>query len=70
MILKTDVIVGILGFDLQEFDDYFEKHTDKFFTPELDKIFIYYLPGAVVGIQSVFRDPWGKYDKETYKGNL
>jgi len=73
--IESDMIhrskaVGIVAEGYTEFDDYFEKHIEKFFTPELHEITIYYGPGYIVGLQVIYRDSWGKYDKETYKGEL
>lgn len=69
MIKRTSVI-GSHNLQNIEFDDYFEKHTEKFFTPEINEIVIYHSPGYILGIHIIYRDPWGKVDKETYKGAI
>jgi hypothetical protein len=53
-----------------EFDDYFEKHVEKFFTPEIHEVNIYHAQGYIFGLQVVYRDSWGKFEKETYRGEL
>jgi len=64
-------LVGKLGPGFLEFDDYFEKHKDKFFTPELNEITFYFTPdNVIVGLYAVYRDSWGKDDRELYKGNV
>jgi len=69
LIKRTDV-TGSISHGYTEFDDYFGKHVDKFFTPEIDELYIYYHEGYVFGLQAIYRDSWGKTNKETYKGEL
>jgi len=70
-IQKTGVI-GFLEFGQKEFDDYFEVHLEKFFTPELHEFIFYHDNKNVYGLQLIYRDAWGTMgmEKETYKGNL
>jgi len=65
-------IVGALDLGSKEFDDYFEIHIDKFFTPELHELTFYHDNKSVYGLQLVYRDAWGTLgmEKETYKGKL
>lgn len=69
-IFKRTELNGTIKGGYTEFDDYFETHVEKFFTPEINDITVFYSPGYVLGMQTVYRDPWGKTDKETYKGKL
>jgi hypothetical protein len=69
-ILQRTGMIGDYNEDYTTFDDYFEKHTEKFFTPEMHEITIYHSPGYILGLHCTYRDPWGKFDKETYKGNV
>lgn len=62
-------LIGAKEADLVEFDDYFEKHSDKFFTPEIDEIFLYFTKEYLVGLQFCYRDSWGREEREIYKGN-
>ena len=68
--IERSAIIGRQEMDTVEFDDYFEKHADKFFSPEIDEIFLYYTQSYLVGIQAFYRDSWGREDRETYKGSL
>jgi len=69
-IIKRSAISGSLSHGYTEFDDYFEKHVEKFFTPEIDELYLYYHEGYIFGLQAVYRDSWGKTHKETYKGDI
>lgn len=69
-IIKRTGVVGNLQHGYTEFDDYFEKHINKFFTPEIDELLIYHHQGYIFGLQALYRDSWGKTHKETYKGGL
>jgi hypothetical protein len=68
--IKRTSMIGNHNLQNQEFDDYFEKHIEKFFTPEINEIVVYHSPGYLLGIHVVYRDPWGKFDKETYKAGV
>lgn len=69
-LIKRTEVVGNLNEVSTAFDDFFEKHTEKFFTPEIHEMIFFYSPGYIHGLQFIYRDPWGKMDKETYKGNI
>jgi Jacalin-like lectin domain. len=69
-IIKRTEMIGHISPGQTEFDDYFEKHIEKFFTPEIHEITIFHSPGYILGMHTIYRDPWGKMDKETYKGNV
>lgn len=67
--IERTPIIGTKEMDMIEFDDYFEKHVDKFLTPEVDEIFLYFTSEYLVGVQFCYRDSWGRQERETYKGN-
>ncbi len=70
MVLRSKMI-GQIYSNHHEFDDYFEKHVDKFFSPEMDEIHLFHDDFNVFGLQVIYRDPWGTMSqKETYKGDL
>ena len=69
-LVKRSQIIGSVQNAYTEFDDYFEKHVEKFFTPEVDEIFVCHHQGYIFGTRFIFRDSWGKTNKETYKGDL
>jgi len=69
-IIKRSEIAGFIEHGYAEFDDYFEKHTEKFFTPEFQEVNIYHHQGYVYGMQVIYRDSWGVTHKETFKGEL
>jgi len=69
-IIKRGEIAGFTEHGHSEFDDYFEQHTEKFFTPEFQEINVYHHQGYIYGMQVIYRDSWGKTHKETFKGNL
>lgn len=71
-LFKRTEIVGTINKDEHtEFDDYFEKHADQFFTPAVHEVLIYSSGGLICGIQMSYRDSWGKTtEKEMYKGDL
>jgi hypothetical protein len=69
-IIKRSAVTGSLIHGYTEFDDYFEKHVEKFFTPEMDELYLYYHEGYIFGLQAAYRDSWGKTNKETYKGEI
>ena len=68
--VELSSIIGKQEMDTVEFDDYHEKHAEKFFTPEINEIFVYYTGEYLVGLQAHYRDSWGQKDREVYKGNL
>lgn len=68
-VLRTPLI-GPKEMAETEFDDYFEKHASKFFTPEVDQVHLYYTPDYLLGLQFCYRDSWGRGERENYKGNL
>jgi len=67
--IQRTPLIGSKDMDVKEFDDYFEKHVDKFFTPEVDEINLYYTDGFLLGLQLGYRDTWGRTERETYRGN-
>lgn len=69
-IIKRSEIAGFVEHGQVEFDDYFEKHIEKFFTPEFQEFNVYHHQGYIYGIQILYRDSWGKTHKETFKGEL
>lgn len=69
-IIKRTEASGSVEMGTTEFDDYFEKHVEKFFTPEIQEIILYHYQGYVFGLQFLYRDSWGKTNKETYKGEV
>ena len=66
--IERTSLIGMKEFDLIEFDDYFEKHSDKFLSPEIDEIIIYFTADYLVGLQFTYRDMWGRDDREKYNG--
>jgi hypothetical protein len=68
--IKRTEALGSMHTGYTEFDDYFEKHVEKFFTPEISDITLYHHEGYIFGLQLIYRDSWGKTFKETYKGDL
>lgn len=68
--VKRTEVIGAIEAGITEFDDYFEKHAEKFFTLETQEIDVYHYQGYVFGIQSTYRDSWGKNTKEYYKAKL
>lgn len=69
-IIKRTEAAGFPMAGTTEFDDYFEKHVEKFLTPEIQEILLYHHQGYVFGLQALYRDTWGKANKETFKGDL
>jgi len=67
--IERTPIIGAKEMEMVEFDDYFEKHVDKFLSSEIDEIFLYFIQDYLVGLQFCYRDSWGREDRETYKGN-
>lgn len=68
--VKRTEVIGTIDAAITEFDDYFEKHVEKFFTLETQEIDVYHYQGYIFGIQSTYRDTWGKNSKESYKAKL
>jgi hypothetical protein len=68
--IKRTEASGSMHTGYTEFDDYFQKHVEKFFTPEINEITLYHHEGYIFGLQLTYRDSWGKSFKETYKGDL
>jgi len=70
MVLRSEMI-GEIGSGQHQFDDYFEKHVEKFFTPEIHQITFFHDDYNLIGLQTTYRDPWGTMiEKETYHGDL
>jgi len=70
MVLRSELI-GKMYSNHREFDDYFEKHVEKFFSPEMHEIRLFHDDYNLFGLQVIYRDPWGTMlEKETYEGDL
>jgi len=70
MVMRSEMI-GEIGSGQHQFDDYFEKHVEKFFTPEIHQITFFHDDYDLIGLQTTYRDPWGTMiEKETYLGDL
>jgi hypothetical protein len=62
-------IIGTMKDSSTEFDDYYETMKEMFFSPEVSELKITHTNDYLWGIHAIYRDPWGKQDKEYYKGN-
>jgi len=69
-LVKRSEVIGVPDNGWTEIDDYIEKQSGKFLSSEIDELDIYHYQGHIFGMRAIYRDPWGKSEKETYKGTL
>jgi hypothetical protein len=69
-LIKRSDVIGNVNEGWTEADDYMEQQSEKFLSSEIEELSVYHYQGHIFGFRAIYRDSWGKDNREIYKGNM